>query len=107
MKIHTPVSFLDLVLRRIKGLADAQSLDQPGRPPHLVQAFKMFAQRLLRLTPNDIGYRRNQLVVTLLQVHVEPAWQQNRVPELKLPNLRIMYELRNDFVAVYPARRSL
>src|SRR3569833_2876967 len=107
MKIYAPICLLNFVFRGLGRFADSEPLHQLRRASHLVQALKVFTQRLLRLASNDLSNRRNQLIVSLLKVHVESARQKNCVAEPELPNLSVMNELGDDFVAVYPARRSL
>ncbi len=45
VELYAPIGLQYLVLQRIVRLDEAQSPDELGLPPHLVQAAKVFAQR--------------------------------------------------------------
>ncbi len=99
MELDAPVGLEHLVLRLLARLAEPQPPDQLGLRSHLVQALKIFAQRLLRLAANNIGHGSDQLEVALLQVHVEAARHQDRVADLEEPHLGIAEQLRYDVIA--------
>src|SRR5689334_12326145 len=98
MELNRPTLFQDFVLGIAGRVCQSQFFHQPWLGARLIQTIKMFGKSLRRLAPNHLCDGMNEIKVSVVEVHVEPAGKKDGVADLEQSHINIADQLGDDVV---------